>query len=147
MNETPTKPPPSWALEPVTAWVCIAITIGLLLTPVYPLGWVLAIALAVVTYLDRRAHHFPVFWWTAAVVVFGAFAYVFFVYKRPRVPIVFTPDAAFSQQARMVRGLPPQQATAAAPTTRSPAGWYEDPTGNARVRYWDGSEWTDHTAE
>jgi hypothetical protein len=26
-------------------------------------------------------------------------------------------------------------------------GWYPDPQGKARVRYWDGSSWTDHTAE
>jgi hypothetical protein len=28
-----------------------------------------------------------------------------------------------------------------------PAGWYPDPQGQARVRYWDGSAWTDHTSE
>jgi hypothetical protein len=27
-----------------------------------------------------------------------------------------------------------------------PANWYEDPRGEARLRYWDGSVWTDHTA-
>jgi hypothetical protein len=25
------------------------------------------------------------------------------------------------------------------------AGWYPDPTGDSRLRYWDGSDWTDHT--
>jgi hypothetical protein len=28
-----------------------------------------------------------------------------------------------------------------------PAGWYPDPQGRARVRYWDGSTWTDHTSD
>jgi uncharacterized RDD family membrane protein YckC len=27
-----------------------------------------------------------------------------------------------------------------------PAGWYDDPSGQARLRYWDGSAWTEHTA-
>jgi hypothetical protein len=26
------------------------------------------------------------------------------------------------------------------------ANWYDDPRGEARLRYWDGSTWTDHTA-
>lgn len=30
--------------------------------------------------------------------------------------------------------------------TPTPPGWYEDPSGAAEWRYWDGSEWTDHTA-
>lgn len=27
-----------------------------------------------------------------------------------------------------------------------PADWYPDPTGSARLRYWNGSAWTEHTA-
>jgi hypothetical protein len=27
-----------------------------------------------------------------------------------------------------------------------PANWYDDPRGEARLRYWDGSTWTEHTA-
>jgi len=27
-----------------------------------------------------------------------------------------------------------------------PAGWYGDPQGQARLRWWDGSNWTDHTS-
>lgn len=30
--------------------------------------------------------------------------------------------------------------------TPTPAGWYEDPWGSAAWRYWDGSEWTEHTS-
>lgn len=32
-----------------------------------------------------------------------------------------------------------------APATK-PAAWYPDPRGEARLRYWNGREWTDHTA-
>jgi uncharacterized RDD family membrane protein YckC len=28
-----------------------------------------------------------------------------------------------------------------------PAGWHPDPHGQARLRYWDGSSWTEHTSE
>ena len=29
----------------------------------------------------------------------------------------------------------------------APADWYPDPRGEKRLRYWDGSQWTDHTAD
>ena len=32
------------------------------------------------------------------------------------------------------------------PPTTAPAGWYDDPHGEARLRYWDGRQWTGHTA-
>lgn len=40
---------------------------------------------------------------------------------------------------------PAAQEPAAAPLP--PANWYPDPSGQARLRYWDGSRWTDHTAQ
>jgi Protein of unknown function (DUF2510) len=48
-----------------------------------------------------------------------------------------------------------QQPAAAAPAASAqpdaPAGakadWYPDPRGEKRLRYWDGSQWTDHTAD
>lgn len=39
-----------------------------------------------------------------------------------------------------------QQHAAQAPAT-APADWYPDPTGQARLRYWDGQNWTQHTAQ
>jgi hypothetical protein len=37
---------------------------------------------------------------------------------------------------------------AQAATAGSPApDWYEDPRGEARLRYWDGTQWTDQTAD
>lgn len=40
------------------------------------------------------------------------------------------------------------QAPAPAPPTppAQPAGWYADPSGQARLRYWDGAAWTEHTS-
>jgi hypothetical protein len=37
---------------------------------------------------------------------------------------------------------PAQPAESAGP----PAGWYPDPQGQARLRYWDGAAWTDQTS-
>ncbi len=31
-------------------------------------------------------------------------------------------------------------------TASPPEGWYADPAGEARLRWWNGSAWTDHTA-
>lgn len=33
------------------------------------------------------------------------------------------------------------------PTTTAPAAWHPDPWRVARLRWWDGTEWTGHTAE
>jgi hypothetical protein len=27
-----------------------------------------------------------------------------------------------------------------------PAGWYADPAGRYELRYWDGSQWTEHVS-
>jgi hypothetical protein len=42
--------------------------------------------------------------------------------------------------------LPAALETAQAPTWRA-ADWYPDPQGEARLRYWDGTRWTEHTAQ
>ena len=39
-------------------------------------------------------------------------------------------------------GAAPGQAAQA----QTGAGWHPDPHGQARLRYWDGSQWTDHTS-
>lgn len=42
-------------------------------------------------------------------------------------------------------GAPPVPGTAAA--AAPPANWYPDPSGEKRLRWWDGRRWTDHTAD
>ena len=32
------------------------------------------------------------------------------------------------------------------PQGAQPADWYPDPHGQARLRYWDGQRWTEHTS-
>ncbi|MBA2283108.1 MAG: DUF2510 domain-containing protein [Acidimicrobiia bacterium] len=31
-------------------------------------------------------------------------------------------------------------------TRATPPGWHPDPAGRARLRWWDGTRWTEHTA-
>lgn len=40
-----------------------------------------------------------------------------------------------------------EDASPAAPPPLPPADWYADPHGVARLRYWDGQAWTEHTTE
>lgn len=80
------------------------------------------------------------------MLVLGPLVYLFFLYKRPRAAVVFTPEAGVSQQAHLVRGMPPKSAAAGSPGAGTPADWYPDPTGKARLRYWNGEKWTEHTA-
>ena len=41
----------------------------------------------------------------------------------------------------------PITAAGATPATSStPAGWYHDPSGRYELRYWDGSQWTEHVS-
>jgi Protein of unknown function (DUF2510) len=138
--------PPEWAFTPVAAWIYLALVIALALTPVFPLNWVLGIVAAVFVYQDRRASEMPAFWWTAGVIVLGPLLYLFYVYKRPSNPVVFSPNAVVAQQGRIAKGLPPIQATPAAASSNPAADWYPDPSGEARLRYWDGLKWTEHTA-
>jgi hypothetical protein len=56
---------------------------------------------------------------------------------------------SYSQPAAGAASAPAASAGAAQPD--APAGakadWYPDPRGEKRLRYWDGSQWTDHTAD
>jgi uncharacterized RDD family membrane protein YckC len=52
------------------------------------------------------------------------------------------PEPAVAQTAAP-QPTPVQQAP---PQPMPPANWYPDPSGNARLRYWDGAHWTNHTA-
>jgi hypothetical protein len=38
------------------------------------------------------------------------------------------------------------QTTAATSAATAPAGWYADPSGRYELRYWDGTQWTEHVS-
>jgi hypothetical protein len=40
----------------------------------------------------------------------------------------------------------PAPAPEPAPVVTTPAGWYPDPSGRYELRYWDGTQWTEHVA-
>jgi uncharacterized RDD family membrane protein YckC len=54
------------------------------------------------------------------------------------------PAAGGWQQPQQGGWQQPGQPAPAAPA--QPAGWYADPSGQTRLRYWDGSAWTEHTS-
>lgn len=66
-------------------------------------------------------------------------------------------DEEFAAKKQQVMGLDPTSTTTSAlssdppppppPQSQVPADWYPDPQGVKRLRYWDGSQWTDHTAD
>lgn len=51
-----------------------------------------------------------------------------------------TRNAARKVARHGANGATPARGSGVAP------GWYPDPTGTARLRYWDGARWTDDTA-
>jgi len=60
--------------------------------------------------------------------------------------------SAFSQVKSRASTMAPQgglQSAEVEPTSAPlpPANWYDDPQHVARLRYWDGTQWTDYTAD
>ena len=56
-------------------------------------------------------------------------------------------EAAGRPIAEVVPPAPAATTPAATALTQQPAGWYADPQGQARLRWWDGSAWTEHVAQ
>lgn len=50
-------------------------------------------------------------------------------------------------QAGASSGAGPHPVAPALPPPAPAANWYSDPRAEARLRYWDGESWTEHTAE
>ena len=61
-------------------------------------------------------------------------------------PAAETQEATTEQQPAAETAQEPATAQQQAPAA-APADWYADPTGQARLRYWDGENWTQHTAQ
>jgi hypothetical protein len=54
---------------------------------------------------------------------------------------------SFPRFRRETRTAAHVSAPPAPPPRFPPPGWYEDPYGHARLRYWDGARWTDSTSD
>jgi hypothetical protein len=51
-----------------------------------------------------------------------------------------------TQAVQPAHAVPPTQALQPAQPA-APAGWHADPWRQKRLRYWDGTQWTGHTAD
>jgi hypothetical protein len=73
---------------------------------------------------------------------------------QPQPPPAPAAPAGPAEQATTARAIPqeqppaaPQQASQPPPPPGGAAGWHQDPYGQKRLRWWDGSVWTEHTAD
>jgi hypothetical protein len=69
-------------------------------------------------------------------------------------PAAATPAPTAAQPVQPAGGPATGASPVAGAASAAPAGgagakadWYPDPRGEKRLRYWDGSQWTDHTAD
>jgi hypothetical protein len=104
---------------------------------------VVCVAILAVDLADVRDKHLAVRWGLVVDMVGAA--------------LVIVSSSILIWQARTRRtaapsgdaqGLPTASGAQAASTAMAskPADWYPDPHGEARLRYWDGRRWSEHTA-
>jgi hypothetical protein len=80
-------------IRPGIAWAYFATNLVLVFgLGLWPVGTLLGLVAAVITYRERREMGFPAIWWTLAVFVFGPLAYLVFVYKRRRPAVAYPPE-------------------------------------------------------
>jgi hypothetical protein len=62
-------------------------------------------------------------------------------------PAAAAPEATPAAEPRAPTPAPTPPQSVDAPPPGGAADWYPDPRGEKRLRYWDGSQWTHHTAD
>jgi hypothetical protein len=67
------------------------------------------------------------------------------LFQAGRLPEPGSQPAAAPALPAQPQALPPPPPPAPAQPAVQ-AGWYDDPKGESRLRYWDGAAWTDQTA-
>jgi hypothetical protein len=90
--------------------------------------------------------------YTVAVVAIWICAIRIWLAKRdhsgnPSMPVAMSssPGATGHGWVAAQNQLPPTTTQISPPSAQPAAGWYADPHGAARVRYWDGGAWTEQT--
>lgn len=58
-----------------------------------------------------------------------------------------SPSTDVSRQSPSASTPVTTTATTATPEAAAPANWYKDPSGRFELRYWNGSQWTEHVAK
>jgi len=156
---TPDEAIPRWPLNP---WTATAYLVGLVLLaialegkdPAPGIGIWSSIIAAILVYKDARARSEldqARFWWTFGVVVIGPLVFLPYTFWRRRSrgdrtmrtaqQATAAHTSTFSEGSGEARN--PSTPTAHPPSTKPP-GWYDDPWQQARLRYWNGYEWTTH---
>jgi hypothetical protein len=125
----PLRPPPGWIFRPWAGWALLGLTIGVALTPLWPLVFVIVIVMALWVYEDCRAQGFSAFWFPTFAVNLGPPVFIAYVASRSENLASQSAEAPTPEQFQERGHLPP-------------AGWYPDPLGEAGTRYWDGARWT-----
>lgn len=66
---------------------------------------------------------------------------------QPQAPAAQPQQQGYAAQPAAAAPVQPQTPAAEPAAAAAKADWYPDPRGEKRLRYWDGSTWTDHTAD
>nr|WP_241011091.1 DUF2510 domain-containing protein [Mycobacterium gordonae] len=96
-------------------------------------------------YKDAQTHCLLLGWWSlASLVIFNWIALFSNMGAIKRIRSLSQDPQALAQQ--QYSRAPQQYAVHPQPPTASvPPGWYPDPSGQPRQRYWDGATWTAFT--
>jgi hypothetical protein len=78
--------------------------------------------------------------------IFGVFSGFGLLFGGPLLGGVIVLVTALLRHRSGQREQPAGGSPAVAASAQAQPGWYADPHGQARLRWWDGQRWTDHTA-
>ncbi len=128
--------PQQWVFRPVVGVLGLIASYVLFQTDAAILGFAPQIFFAVQVHEDRRAQGLPHLWWSSAVGTIGSLVFLMYVQNRKETLANMRgalPEGQVAAHSDQAAGLPT-------------AAWYPDPWGRARLRWWDGAEWTGYVS-